>query len=298
MFKQVFFVVCMMFIAVCPAYAGQFSKKVDHVTTDITTNQPSAYEKKMDAEARFSKNMLGIMLYKPTYVLPVYYTSSPYYAIYQNNTPDNQRVQNTEFKAQLSLLIPVMQHFLGYQHTSLDIAYTQLSYWQVYASSQYFRETDYEPEVFLNWHPKVNWFVHFGLVHQSNGRGGTYERSWNRAYTDLILARGNWYFSVKPWVLIFKGQSSDLHNPNIRRYLGNGRFLAAYKFGDNELSIMSRNNLQSGFKRGAIEASYSRHIYSHFNLFIQYFSGYGQSLIEYDHRTNGVGIGVALNDWI
>ncbi|MFN7095894.1 MAG: phospholipase A, partial [Burkholderiales bacterium] len=26
--------------------------------------------------------------------------------------------------------------------------------------------------------------------------------------------------------------------------------------------------------------------------------GYGQSMIEYNHYTNSIGIGIALNDWI
>lgn len=293
------FVLCFLVFCVLPsAWAVDFSKKLDKAAMAITTNKPSAYEKKHQAEKALSKNLLGIVLYHPNYILPAYYTQSPDYAVYRNNTPDSQKVQRMEFKAQLSILIPVVSDVFGYQKTALNLAYTQISYWQVYAASQYFRETDYEPEAFLVWHPKINWFVHAGVVHQSNGRGGEYERSWNRVYSDVIFARGDWYFSIKPWVLIFKSQSSDLHNPNIRHFLGNGRFLVAYKFGGNEISLMSRNNLQSGFKRGAVALDISRHLYSHFNVYLQFFSGYGQSLIEYNHRTNALGIGFSLNNWL
>lgn len=272
--------------------------KVDKTMTAITTDQPSAYEKKRKKQEEYSKNILGIILYNPTYILPAYYTQSPDNAVYKGSTPDDQTVQRMEFKAQFSFLLPVVSDVFDHPNTDIDIAYTQLSYWQVYANSQYFRETDYEPETFVSWHPKVNWFIHTGVVHQSNGRGGEFERSWNRAYADMIFARGNWYFSVEPWVLIFKKESADLHNPDIQHYMGNGQLQVAYKLGENEFSVMSRNNIQSGFHRGAVEADYSHQLYEHFKVYLQLFSGYGQSLIEYNHYTNAVGVGISLNDWL
>lgn len=301
-FQRLGVVAVSVFYCLCAstAYAtGEtLTAKVDNTLTAITTDKPSAYEQKNAEEAELLNNPLGIVLYKPTYILPAYYTQSPDYAIYQNNTPDSQKVQQMELKAQFSFLLPLVTDLFNYPNTDLDVAYTQLSYWQVYAASQYFRETDYEPEIFVSWHPKVNWFAHFGVVHQSNGLGGEYERSWNRAYTDLIFARGNWDFSVEPWVLIFTSESSDLHNPDIPHYLGNGEFNVAYKLGKNEFSVMSRNNLESGFSRGAEEIDYSHYLYKHFNVYLQFFSGYGQSLIEYNHYTNAVGVGISLNNWL
>ena len=64
---------------------------------------------------------------------------------------------------------------------SLNVAYTQLSYWQVYAKSQFFRETNYEPAIFLSDNfSKIGWVM--SVLHQSNGRGGKLERSWNRYF--------------------------------------------------------------------------------------------------------------------
>ena len=51
-----------------------------------------------------------------------------------------------EFKAQLSMMVPIIPRLFHNPNASIDIAYTQLNYWQVYAKSQYFRETNYEPE--------------------------------------------------------------------------------------------------------------------------------------------------------
>lgn len=274
------------------------TQKVDKTLNQITGTKTSALQKHYEEQKKANESPLGITFLEPTYVLPFYYTANPDQAVYANNTPDNQKVKNAEFKAQLSFMFPLWPHMFGNQNVSLNVSYTQLMYWQFYAKSQYFRETDYEPAVFVSYNFHKNWLLYTGVMHESNGRGGEYERSWNRAYMNLMFSRGNWMVSIEPWILIFKAQSSDLHNPDIKRYLGNGRLLLAYKFGKNEVSFMSRNNLQSGFKRGAIELTYSYHLLKHLYLYTQYFNGYGQSLIEYNHRTQAYGIGVALNDWL
>ena len=83
---------------------------------------------------------------------------------------------------------------IGKHHNiSLDVAYTQLMYWQFYAKSQYFRETDYEPEVFISDNFLKNWLLNAGAVHESNGRGGELERSWNRAYLELNFSGPQWF---------------------------------------------------------------------------------------------------------
>jgi len=98
--------------------------------------------------------------------------------------------------------------------------------------------------------------------------------------------------------VLFAQSSTRLYNRDITHYLGHGRLLIAYKFHQAVLSLMTRNNLESGFKRGAVEAAISFPIFGRFHAYLQYFHGYGQSLIEYNHRTNSFGVGIALNNWI
>ena len=66
----------------------------------------------------------------------------------------------------------------------------------------------------------------------------------------------------------------------------------------NVFSLMLRNNIESGFNKGAAEFDYSFHIHGHLNGYLQFFRGYGQSLLEYNHLTTGAGIGIALSNWI
>lgn len=250
-----------------------------------------------DSQDNEDQHLITVELDRPTYILPYYYTQTPYQEVYAGNTPDNQRVKNNEFKAQISLKIPVAHNIFN-THTSLTFAYTQLMYWQLYTDSPYFRETNYEPELYLSHNINRNWQARLGAVHESNGRGGDLERSWNRAYIDGIYHTNHFYVSVKPWVLLLTKHSSGLHNADITRYLGYGRWLVAYQYHKFIIAFMSRNNFESGFKRGAETLTLSYPFYKNIRLFVQGFSGYGQSLIEYDHYTNGVGIGVSLNDWL
>ena len=239
----------------------------------------------------------GIFFYEPTYVLPFYYTGRPYEWVYRDTTPDNQRVLNEELKGQLSFRLPLWLDMFN-SKLSLNMYYTQLSYWQLYAKSQYFRETDYEPALYFSYPFSSKLMGWFGAVHQSNGRGGNLERSWNRLFVDMMYSYHNFFLSIRPWVLIFTAESSDLHDSDIARYLGYERIVVAYKFYRQEVSLMLGNTIESGFHRGAIELDYSFPIHGVLHGYVQFFSGYGQSLIEYNHYTNSVGVGIIINNWI
>ena len=54
------------------------------------------------------------------------------------------------------------------------------------------------------------------------------------------------------------------------------------------------------FERGAFELGWSFPLwkYPYLKGYIQYFSGYGESLIDYNQHVNKVGIGFALSDWL
>jgi phospholipase A1/A2 len=275
-----------------------FRQKIDKLLGSLTSQQHSALQEKLERQKASQAGGYTISYYAPTYMLPFYYTGSPANSVYAGRAlTNNQAIMKEEFKAQFSFQFPIWPHING-STFSLGMYYTQLMYWQVYAKSQYFRETNYEPALFISDHFLPNWLLSAGVVHQSNGRGGVMERSWNRAYGEIEFSGRHWTVSIKPWLLIFAKESSDLHNPKIARYLGYGRVVMAYKINKQEISLMVRNALTSGFKRGGYELGYSFPITAHLNGFIQLFTGYGQSMLEYRHRTTSGGIGFSLSNWM
>ena len=73
-----------------------------------------------------------------------------------------------------------------------------------------------------------------------------------------------------------------------------------YEYKENVFSFMSRNNIESGFDKGAIELGWSFPLwkYPYLKGYIQYFNGYGESLIDYNQRVNRIGIGISLTDYL
>ncbi len=263
----------------------------------------NAVEERATKEEKIPPNFFAIGFYKPNYLIPYYYTGSPYNKIYLNQTPQNEKLTREEIKYQFSFKVPLWKDIFK-RASTLYLAYTQLSYWQAYNKSAFFRETDYEPELFLS--NEINYviyknlmvnFLNIGAEHQSNGFGNTLERSWNRVYVEGIFSINNLMVSLKPWIIIHD-KSWREHNPNIGSYLGYAQMLLSYKMNKNVVSLRMTGLGVHGGRRTSAELSWSFPLTPYIGGFVQVFSGYGQSLIEYNHRTNSAGIGIAFSNWI
>ena len=248
-----------------------------------------------------------LMAHKPNYFLAGAYNSDGYNAQPFQDQYDDPSIEldDTETQFQISIKVPLGVDLFN----TFDVyaAYTNRSFWQLYNSdrSAPFRETNHEPEAWVQFTP--GWEIlgfrnsvnSFGFVHQSNGRGGVLSRSWNRVYANFVFERGNFALGFKPWIRISEDAEDD-DNPDITDYLGHYELRAGYKWREHVFSAMSRNNLESGFDRGAVELGWSFPLwnYSYLKGYIQYFRGYGESLIDYNQRVNRIGIGISLTDWL
>ena len=215
-------------------------------------------------------------------------------------------LNETEVKFQISFKFMLWEKLFK-KDIDFYFAYTQLALWQLYNSdiSSPFRDTNYEPELFL-------WFVNdwkifglknkvnlLGFVHQSNGRSEPLSRSWNRVYASFVFQRGNLAFGIKPWIRIQESADVD-DNPDIEEYLGNFELRSAYKWKRQTFSLMWRNNLDLSSNRGAVELGWSFPLPSTNRIkgYLQYFNGYGQSLLDYNASSATLGAGFLLTDWL
>lgn len=288
-FKKFFTLFCVTVLC-NPIAVAQPAKKL---------NTDGPVEERAKKEKKIPPDYFAIAFYKPNYILPFYYTGSPYNSVYQNSSFSNRRIKNAELKFQLSLKMPVWKNIRN-SSSSLFFAYTQLSYWQLYNGSPFFRESNYEPEFFLaneiNWPLFRDWEVNFinaGLVHQSNGYGNALQRGWDRFYLEAITSNDNWMVSLKPWYVL----STSHNNDDITHYLGHGSIIVAYKYNRHVFSLQAHNVIEN-IGRASAGVTWSFPVTSYIKGYVQVFSGYGQSLVEYNHRTNSVGVGIAFNDWV
>lgn len=257
--------------------------------------------------------LFRIRTYKPIYFLLANHTTNintnPTSSNPLNNVIDRQFLDDTELKFQLSFKAKLgrIEKIFGIDvNADTWIAYTQTSRWQVYntAQSRPFRETNYEPEVFVQIpfdSESEKWkgiYWGFGLNHQSNGRSLPFSRSWNRLIFQLGIERDNYFILVKPWLRIQEDILED-DNPDIENFIGRIEVSSAYKKGDHNISLIVRHSLRTGDNnRGSFRFSYAYKALDYLKIHTQIFSGYGENLIDFNHRQTTFGIGVSLVDWL
>ena len=270
---------------------------------------PGPIENRLAEERAAAARPFSILAHRPNYFLAAAYNWEGW-----NPDPFREQSGNPDFvnddwesQFQISLKVPLAVGLFG-GRMDLYGAYTNRSFWQMYNSefSEPFRETNHMPELWAQFGNDWNFWGFtnsvntFGWIHQSNGRSGTLSRSWNRVYAAFLFERGNWVVMAKPWVWVTTDKEKS-DNPDIDEYMGNGELRVAYggKSG-HVFSAMIRNQLESGFERGAVELSWSFPVfdYPYLKGYVQYFYGYGESMIDYNSKVNRLGIGISVTDWL
>ena len=111
------------------------------------------------------------------------------------------------------------------------------------------------------------------------------------------IERDDWMVTVRPWWRIRENFSND-DNPDIVNCLGRADVLLVKNSGSQQFSLLLRHNLRvDRNSRGAVQLDYAFPIAGEIRGHLQWFSGYGENMIDYDHRSNYIGVGVPLLEW-
>jgi phospholipase A1 len=233
-------------------------------------------------------------------------------------TPDHTAsyipYQRYETRIQLSVRTKIAQGLLTrddpVRRDSLWFGYTQQSYWQLFnaAISRPFRTTDHEPEIVYVYPNDVpldlgwRWrYSGLGAVHQSNGQSLPLSRSWNRVYLMAGVEKDDRFrVTGRVWQRLRESAADD-DNPGISDYIGRAEVAGFWNVNKlNTLGMTVRHSLRAD-ARGSVRLEWMRTLgdpeTSGLRFHTQLFSGYGDSLVDYNRRRTVLSIGLSLVDF-
>lgn len=270
---------------------------------------------KIQTEDLASESPYVLLPHRPNYVLPVTYQTKPSNEeqdrVIEHYSDDPDAVDGTDYGHleavfQISIKYRLSSGLLG-KFSGIDFAYTNRSFWQAYNGdiSRPFRETNHEPELIFSWQTENNWIDYFSLAfnHQSNGQSSALSRSWNRIIGQTVSVMPSGVLVLRAWWRIPETSKSDPwdpednDNPDIDDYMGPGDITYIYALQNHRLSVMLRNNLNPDDNRGALELGWTFPLNHKLKGYVQYFNGYGESLIDYNRYQERFGVGIKISDW-
>ena len=181
-------------------------------------------------------------------------------------------------------------------------AYSQRSTWDVTEESTPAVDHNFEPETFYRWRPRFadgdRWGlgpVHLGFVHESNGRGGSESRAWNRAYVEPRFRWGGLLFEPKLWAIL----NEDENNRDIADYYGYADIVLGYETQTEQRFTLTG---RQGVEHGSVRLDLSMPMRSLLPksrmrpyLYAQAWVGYGETLLYYNQRTSAIRVGIEFH---
>ncbi|MFN9505805.1 MAG: phospholipase A [Rubrivivax sp.] len=296
----------------CQAEATAPAQKLPPAVVDLLAKAPeeqSVVERRTASELRAVSEPFALLPHRPNYLLPLTHHERP-----SGSETTAQAFKSIESHFQISFKFALSRPWFDGRMVPF-FGYTGRSWWQVYDSerSRPFREYNHEPELLLampssqglpwGWRHRLTML---GFNHQSNGREVPASRSWNRLTAEFYADQGQHaWSSLRVWQRIperAKRSPTDSEgddNPLITRYLGHAEWRLGRASPDgHNLTLMLRRSLHRQ-GHGAVQLDWSHPAgwSPSLRAYAQVFSGYGDSLIDYNHRIQRIGIGLMLNDW-
>jgi outer membrane phospholipase A len=187
--------------------------------------------------------------------------------------------------------------------SDLYFAYTQTSFWDLVSKDPAFYDTSYKPSAFL-YYPDLalkpidsKLDLQAGMEHESNGRGGVEERSLNTIYFQPTLTyqpTDDFSFSLQPraWYYLTVGD----YDTDLANYRGYGDVLGTVRWKAIAFATKLRMGKDWDHQGWQFDLWFQLPDWFHFNpaLQVEYFTGYGQTLRQYNVSSHGIRGGLSL----
>ena len=244
----------------------------------------------------------GLKPYRSNFLLPFAVANSKYIS----HKPDVY-YDNIEAELQVSLKLQIAHNLLGLKE-KYYLSYTHRAFWQIYIDSSPFRESIYNPEGFVIFPISdrrsglnIRSFK-FAIAHQSNGQPDTKDipffdgynlsKSINYFYGTLRLQHETLLTDLT-LLVPFPGSDNLSDNPDIMKYLGYTQAKFTYFYNAHMFTLMVRGNIDS--LKGAVEVTYSYPLPHDTYLYMKFFNGYMESLVDYNREVTKFSIGFSFS---
>lgn len=226
---------------------------------------------------------------------------------------------NSEYRGDVKFKLSMKYKLL--QDYPVYFGYTQKSYWNISEESAPFRESNYAPEFFIKKALKYEYMpnIQVGLWrHESTGESGAESRGWNTSYIEPTFCYNfstnqcsndksspGKYIFIQPRISVFALFGSKVDrapdNQDIFDYYGNFSTKITYVH-DKDWQLFVDARVNNDFTKSGVEVKID--IGSHLlpfvsedstlKIFVQGWSGYGETLKNYNNHTRAVVIGVSV----
>jgi Outer membrane phospholipase A len=292
MFKQTFI---LLFFIISPVAAG-----AQEILFDIANDSiKEVYESAMKEKNIFKPMHIYMSEDEAIRILDKY----PAFAVYRDTyfmtgIPLNEKITNTSADAafQVSIRHRLTKTVLPLK-TFAYLTYTQKSFWDIYAESSPFRDTNYNPGIGLGktlfLKNRVVGAAFFQIKHESNGQDGDKSRSWNYlSFSAKYYFNPRFNISGELWAPFVDGGN----NRDLIDYKGLGNFIINYTSYKHKWWLSAELNPRKGLGNinTILTASFRMSEKSNLYLYGRYFNGYGESLLDYNRYTASIRFGICI----
>lgn len=184
--------------------------------------------------------------------------------------------------------------------------YTQTSFWTLFSSNPYFYDSSYKPGTCFYYRDLERYFrladslrLQAGFEHESNGRGGSGERSVQTVYVQptasyYLSAKKNLWITFQPRFWWY--ESRNPQNADIADYRGYGEMRVALSGNAFQVESTTEVGRADGRISEQVDVRYQlpKWVQLHMAAQLQYFSGYGETLRDYDLSIRGFRAGICI----
>jgi len=234
----------------------------------------------------------------------------PYFGMYKDNyfitgVPAGQKINKytADIKFQISIQQRLTKTVLPFK-TFLLLTYTQKSFWDAYAKSAPFKDNNYNPGLSLVkpviYKTKLRGTATLALEHESNGKDSIDSRGWNYFVLSGVYFY-NAYFSIQPKIwygILDKGDKNLVGGGNRDLYKYRGYGLIAFNYRSLKdkywMSVIINPRTKFGDINTQVELNFKMGRKSNQYFFVQWYEGYGESLLEYNKYASMVRVGICI----